>query len=132
MFYVGNSDIPAGQVLRRVPVGFLAPSPEDVTNLSVMKSERKHEQLLLLGPIRFLNSDCSPMCDYDFSNDNGVVEIITKRRIKTREDLLVKYGNYFSKTTSVYAKLAGRKEEMKANTFSWYLEAFDAWACRRM
>ena len=80
-------------MLRRNPIWFVSPIPEGVvTNLSVMSSERTGQQLLLLGQIRFVNSDCSPNCDYDFSSDAGVVQLRVKRRINPGEELFVKYG----------------------------------------
>ena len=48
-------------VFRRLSAGFERPVPDRVvTDLSVMSSERTGEQLILLGPVRFVNSDCEP------------------------------------------------------------------------
>ena len=38
-----------------------------------MRSERTDEQLLLLGTIRFANSDCEPNSEDDLLSSNGVV-----------------------------------------------------------
>ena len=54
-------------VFKRNPVGFVAPIPDGVvTELSVMRSERTGQQLLLLGPIRFVNCDSEPNCEFEF------------------------------------------------------------------
>ena len=69
-------------VLRRNPVCFVAAIPDGVvTDPSVMSSERTGEQLLLLGPLRFVNSDCTPNCEYNFTSDCGIVQLKVKRRI---------------------------------------------------
>ena len=66
LLYVGKTVVQPPFVFRRKPVGFIRPIPDGVvTNLSVMSSERTGEQLLMLGPLRFGNSDCSPNCEYD-------------------------------------------------------------------
>ena len=83
-------------VFRRNPVGFVRAIPDGVvTNLSVMRSERTGEQLLLQGPLRFVNSDCNPNVEYDYSSDLGVVQLRVKRKIKPGDELFVKYGDEF-------------------------------------
>ena len=101
LIYSGTKVLYPSSVLRRNPIGFVSPIPEGVvTNLSVMSSERTGQQLLLLGPIRFVNSDCSPNCDYDFSSDAGLVQLRVKRRINPGEELFVKYGPEFFEINS--------------------------------
>ena len=61
--YTGKVTVQASTIFRRVPVGFVRAVPDGVvTDLSVLSSQRTGEQLLLLGPRRFVNSDCSPNC----------------------------------------------------------------------
>ena len=82
--------------MRRNPVGFVAAIPDGVvTDLSVMSSENTGEQLLLLGPVRFVNSDCTPNCEYDFTSDSGIVQLKVKQRISPGDELFVKYGPEF-------------------------------------
>ena len=97
LVYKGNTSLFPPNVLRRNPVGFVSSIPDGaVTSLSVMSSERTGQQLLLLGPIRFVNSDCSPNCEYDFSSDSGIVQLRVKRKINPGDEILVKYGpNFF-------------------------------------
>ena len=93
LIYRGSNVLKPSSILRQNPVGFVAVVPDGaVTDLSIMSSERTGEQLLLLGPIRFVNSDCEPNCDYDFSGDYGTVQLRVKRRINPGEELFVKCG----------------------------------------
>ena len=83
-------------VFKRNPVGIIRSVPDGVsTNLSLMSSERTGEQLLLLGPIRFVNSDCAPNCEYDFSTDLGIFQLLFRKRIHPGEEIFVKYGDIF-------------------------------------
>ena len=94
--YTGKSTAQPPTILRRIPIGFVRAVPEGaVTDLSVMSSTRTNEQLLLLGPLRFANSDCSPNCEYDFSSLAGIVELKVKRRLLPGDKILVKYGPEF-------------------------------------
>ena len=94
--YTGKVTVQASTIFRRVPIGFVRAVPDGVvTDLSVMSSQRTGEQLLLLGPLRFVNSDCSPNCEYEFSSSAGYVELRVKRRINPGEEILVKYGPEF-------------------------------------
>ena len=101
LIYSGTKVLYSSSVLRRNPIGFVWPIPEGVvTNFSVMSSERTGQQLLLLVPIRFVNSDCSPNCDYYFSSDAGLVQLGVKRRINPGEELFVKYDPEFFEINS--------------------------------
>ena len=60
-----------------------------------MSSERTGKQLLLLGPMPFVNSDCCPNCEYDFSCELGIIQLRVKRRISHGDELFVKYGTEF-------------------------------------
>ena len=84
-------------VFRGLPASFVRAVPdESVTDLSVMSSERTGEQLILLGPVRFVNSDCNPNCVYDFSSDSGIVQLRVKKPIKPGDEIFVRYGeDYF-------------------------------------
>ena len=95
LMYRGTESLKANTVLRGKPIGFVKPIPDGVTDWSVMRSERTGEQLLLLGPIRFVNSDCTPNSEYDFSSSDGVVQLRTKKRISSGNEILVKYGSDF-------------------------------------
>ena len=95
LMYCGKEALAVNTVLRGKPIGFVRPIPDGVTDWSVMRSERTGENLLLVGPIRFVNSDCSPNCDYDFSSITGIVQLKTKKRIFCGQEILVKYGADF-------------------------------------
>ena len=60
-----------------------------------MSSERSGKQLILLGPVRFVNSDCEPNCEYDFSSDSGIVQLRVKKRLNPGDEVFVKYGPDF-------------------------------------
>ena len=96
LLYIGEKIIKPSTILRRVPVGFIWAVPDGVvTDLSVLSSERNGEQLLLLGPLRFVNSDCNPNCSYDFSSQMGIVELKGERRLLPGDEIFVKYGPDF-------------------------------------
>ena len=106
-------------VLRRNPIGFLAPVAKNiVTDLSVMSSERTGETLLLLGPLRFLNSDCEPNCEYDYSSDSGIVQLRVRRRVNPGDELFVKYGPEFFEANACRCRTCDlkRKEDIE-NSF---------------
>ena len=88
LIYTGKNVIKASCVLRRNPVGFIREVPEGVaTNLSLMSSERTGKQLLLLGPMRFVNSDCSPNCEYDFLSELNIVQLRVKKRLNPDDEV---------------------------------------------
>ena len=96
IFNVEEKIIKPGSVLKRKPVGFVREVPEgSVTDLSIMSSERTGKQLLLLGPMLFVNSDCSPNCEYDFSSELNIVRLRARRSIKPGDEIFVKYGPDF-------------------------------------
>ena len=96
VLYAGKDPIQPLIVLKQNPIGFIKEVPEGVvTNLSVMSSERTGKQLLLLVPMRFVNSDCSPNCEYDFSSEVGIVQLRVRKRINHGDEILVKYGPDF-------------------------------------
>ena len=96
LLYTGEKFIRPSTILRRVPVGFIRAVPDGVvTDLSVMSSERNGEQLLLLGPLRFVNSDCNPNCSYDFSSQMRIVELKVERRLLPGDEISLKYGPDF-------------------------------------
>ena len=102
LLYVGNEDLKPSAVIKG-PVGFVRAIPDGVTDWSVMRFERTGESLLLVGPIRFVNSDCDPNCEYDFSSSSGIVQLRTKKRITKQSELLVKYGPEFLNKINVSA-----------------------------
>ena len=95
LVYNGTKVLPAKQVLRGKPIGFVKPVPDGITEWSVMRSSRTGEQLLLAGPMRFVNSYCDPNCEYEFSSSNGIVQLKVKRQIYPGTEILVKYGDEF-------------------------------------
>ena len=101
MLYTGSSVVSPCTVLRRNPICFVREIPDGVvTELSVMSSERTGKQLILLGPMRFINSDCSPNCEYDFSSETGIVQLRVKKRINPGEEIFVEYGpDFFDKNS---------------------------------
>ena len=151
LLYVGKTVVQPPFVFRRKPVGFIRPIPDGVvTNLSVMSSERTGEQLLMLGPLRFVNSDCSPNCEYDYSSDSGVVQLRVKRKLKPGDELFVKYGAEFfefncclCRTCEVRTKEEVRQEmafdliletlifDLCTGTLGDLAGEFDAETCRR-
>ena len=82
-------------VLPNGPKGILRIIPEDFTDLSVIyKVSDKETAYLMLGPIRFMNSDCEPNCEYDFSSlDKTLVRLCTLKKLKTNDEVLVKYSD---------------------------------------
>ena len=101
LIYTGKNVIKASSVLRRNPIGFIREVPEGVaTNLSLMSSERTGKQLLLLGPMRFVNSDCSPNCEYDFSSELNIVQLRVKKPLNPGDEVFVKYGPDFFETNA--------------------------------
>ena len=48
-----------------------------------------------MGPVRFVNSDYNPNCEYDCSSVSGVVQLRTKKRISSNSEILVKYWPEF-------------------------------------
>ena len=96
LLYFGEEIIRPPHVFRRNPIGFIREVPDGVaTDLSVMSSRRTGKQLILLGPMRFVNSDCDPNCEYDFSSELGIIQLRVKRRILPGDEILVKYGPDF-------------------------------------
>ena len=95
LVYNGTKVLPAKQVLRGKPIGFVKPVPDGITEWSVMRSSRTSEQLLLVGPMRFVNSDCNPNCEYDFSSSNGIAQLKVKRQIYPGTEILLEYGDEF-------------------------------------
>ena len=96
LLYVGNKIVHPPFIFKRNPIGFVREVPEGaVTNLSVMTSERTGKQLLLLWPMRFVNSDCSPNCEYDFSSQSDIVQLRVKRKLCPGDEVFVKYGTDF-------------------------------------
>ena len=119
LIYSDNKVLMPSTVLRRNPIGFLAPVAKNiVTDLSVMSSERTGETLLLLGPLRFLNSDCEPNCEYDYSSDSGIVQLRVRRRVNPGDELFVKYGPEFFEANACRCRTCDlkRKEDIE-NSF---------------
>ena len=96
LLYNGRAVVSPQYVFKRNPVGFVAPIPDGVvTEFSVIRSARTGQQLLLLGLIRFVNSDCEPNCEFDFASDCGIVQLRVKKRINPGDEIFAKYGPKF-------------------------------------
>ena len=118
--YRGKTVLKPPFVLKRIPVGFVKPVPEGVvTNLSVMSSERTGGLLLLLGPVRFVNSDCNPNAEYNFSSDAGIVQLKLRKRINPGDEIIVKYGSEFFELNSCLCRtcVIERRDEENVSTF---------------
>ncbi|XP_058800562.1 uncharacterized protein LOC131669791 isoform X2 [Phymastichus coffea] len=64
-------------------------------DFSVMKSSRKNLDMLLLGPVAFINHDCNANSCY-ISLSRNFVKIKTIRKIQAGEEILCNYSsNYF-------------------------------------
>ena len=127
MVYCGSKTIYPTTVFKRSPIGFVTAVPDGVvTDLSVMSSERTGEQLLLLGPMRFVNSDCRPNCEYDFSSDSGVVQLRVLRRVNPSNELFVRYGPEFFEANECRCRTCGfRKIENEKNETAFELILHD-------
>ena len=100
LVYHGKQMMKTKTVLRGKPLGFVRPVRDGITEWSVMRSSRTGDQLLLVGPMRFVNSDCNPNCEYDFSSSDGVVQLKVKKTLYPGSEVLVKYGDeFFEKNT---------------------------------
>ena len=97
LLYVGDLEIPAKSILRDGLLGHLAAVPDEVLPVSTvyLKSKQKRGPYLMLGSIRFLNSDGDPNCRYDFDRTDKVVQLKTLKRITSGDELLVKYSEEF-------------------------------------
>ena len=95
--YVGMDEVPPDTVFKTCPVGFLAPGPDNITDLSVIKktSQNNPQDFPMLGPVRFVNSDCNPNCEYYFTSQQRVVRIKTLTKVKSGDEIVVKYGAEF-------------------------------------
>ena len=95
LVYQGEQTVLAGEVFRAAPVGFLREIDSNITDLSVIIRSSSEKENLMLGPTRFVNSDCHPNCDYDFTSDADIVRIRALRSIRSGDEITVKYGEAF-------------------------------------
>ena len=94
--YTGEVVIQPRTILRNGPLGYLAPVPDSVPSLSTVHlTSNQKVPHLMLGSVRFLNSDCEPNCRYNFDRMYKVVQIETINKIGKGDELLVKYGDEF-------------------------------------
>ena len=126
LLYNGKTSVAAPHVFQKKPVGFIRALPEGVaTNLSIMTSKRTGQELILLGPLRFINSDCNPNCEFDFSSESGIVQLRAKRKIKPGDEILVKYGpEYFENNTCLCrtCKILEKEQEIRCIVFDNLLD----------
>ena len=96
MFYVGQVKIRARDLFPSSPLGFLTAIPENITDLSVIrKKSTPGVSFLMLGAVRFVNSDCNPNAEYDFGSDQKVVKLRSLKTIFPGTEILVKYSDDF-------------------------------------
>lgn len=95
--YVGMDDAPPDRVFKTCPVGFLTPVPDNITGLSVIKKtgQNKPQDFLMLGQIRFVNSDCNPNCEYGFTSQQRIVRFKTLTKVGSGDEIVVRYGAEF-------------------------------------
>ena len=121
LMYIGTENLKPQSVIK-APIGFLRPILDVVTDWSVMRSERTGENLILVGPIRFVNSDCNPNCEYDFSSSLGVVQLRTKRRITRQSELLAKYGPEFFEQNACMCRTCDIEMQAAVNLENSYVD----------
>ncbi|KAJ8687662.1 hypothetical protein QAD02_023456 [Eretmocerus hayati] len=70
---------------------------ENNSHFSVMKSSKTGENLLMLGPLSFINHDCNPNCVYN-SEPQDHISLRMIRDVTEGEELLCYYGDgYFGR-----------------------------------
>ena len=92
---MGEATVGPGKFFRNFFIGTLATIPDDLTTLSVVRKNTTGETVLMLGPMRFINSDCEPKCEDDFSSTSGVVKLRVKRPLRKNDEVTVKYREDF-------------------------------------
>ena len=96
MIYVGQVRIRARDLFPSSPLGFLTAIPDNITDLSVFrKKSMPGVSFLLLGAVRFVNSDCNPNAEFDFGSDQKVVKLRSLKTILPGTEILVKYSDDF-------------------------------------
>ena len=97
LLYVGDLKKPAKSILRDGPLGHLVAVPDEVPPVSTvyLTSKQKRGPYLMLGSIRFPNSDCDPNWRYNFDRTDKVVQLETLKIITPGDELLVKYSEEF-------------------------------------
>ena len=80
----------AGDVFWDVPVGVLRESDFKITDFPVIIRSSSKKENLMSGPTRFVNSDCHPNCDYDFTSDADIVRIRALRTTRSGDEITVK------------------------------------------
>ena len=115
LVYKGDETIMGGDVFRAAPVGFLREIDSNITDLSIIiKSSSKEEiENLMLGPTRFVNSDCDPNCEYDFTSDADIVRIrvLSGKSIRRGDEITVKYGDEFFEAKECHCKTCCGKRD---------------------
>ena len=66
-----------------------------------------------------MNSDCNPNAEYDFSSEDGIIQIRVKRRIKPGDEIFVKYGPHFFEFNACLCRTCEvkAKKEFQENNF---------------
>ena len=120
LVYTGKDSV-TPHVFKKNPIDIVTAIPKGaVTNLSVMTSERTGQELLLLWPLRFANSDCNPNCEYDYSSDADFVQLRLKRKFNPGDELLVKCGPQFFEENCCICRtceIREKEEKMRFNFF---------------
>ncbi|KAK7207694.1 hypothetical protein BZA70DRAFT_22406 [Myxozyma melibiosi] len=99
---IARAVIESGTMIRHLAGKMVAISSHDRTALSrdfsIIYSHRLGESCLMLGPCRFVNHDCDPNCRFIAQGGNGVVAVMSTRKINLGEEITVSYAeNYFGK-----------------------------------
>ena len=74
--------------------------------------------------MRFVNSDCSPNCEYDFSSELGIIQLHVKRRLSHGDELFVKYGTEFLESKACLCRtcdLSSRENREQNTAFDFLL-----------
>ena len=111
-----------GYIFKNSPVGFLKPIPPDITDLSVITRSSSGQEMLLLGPVRFINSDCDPNCEFDFTSDDNIVRIRTRRKVKPGDEINVKYSENFFEYNECRCSTCSAKLLTEAEVNSYVVE----------
>uniref|UniRef100_A0ABD2WBA8 SET domain-containing protein n=1 Tax=Trichogramma kaykai TaxID=54128 RepID=A0ABD2WBA8_9HYME len=100
---VATENLVVGQVLKYVfgIYKIIPPSEKYIMddkrfNFSLLYTTQNQDTSILLGPIAYINHDCSPNSEFKSSGKSSTINIKIIKNIKQGEELFVKYsGNYF-------------------------------------
>ena len=103
--YKAENILKKGHVFKTCSLGFLRELECNITELSIIVKSSTGKENLTLGPMRFVNSDCDPNSEYDFTGDADLVRLRTRRTLYPGDEITVKYGaNFFDSNESLCQK----------------------------